>query len=238
MNRQTVRFEPNQPVKLALEFPEGVHVHGHYGPQVRFLLVGQRVCYLDLEAAEALRILKLEPGEEFILARRTEPGKKPWWDAEVPGRAKTKGGDATELLPASRDISVTGAARRSEPSGAIRAASPPPPTAGSQKTPPEPVSASNPATLQSVQPTNRTQTAQATQLNQPPRQSGTVSRMPPLKATYAEAFGEILRTIRTGLDDAGEQWSDHCVQAMASTMFIQAAKDGRIRFVVEERRVA
>lgn len=37
--RQVIRFEPNQPVTVALEYPDGINVQSQYnGPQVKFSL--------------------------------------------------------------------------------------------------------------------------------------------------------------------------------------------------------
>ena len=59
-----------------------------------------------------------------------------------------------------------------------------------------------------------------------------LTRTPPVKPSYEEAFRECLRIVREGLSDAGEAWSDHSVQAMTSTLFIQAAREGTMRFTV------
>jgi len=221
MNRQVIRFTPNESQTLALEFPEGVNVRSKFGDhEIRFILTENRVIYLEPEAAQAIRILDPAPGELFTLVKRTEPGKRPWWEAE----RIQKGGDAG-------DRTVTEAARRSGAFQAIRAANPPSPTAPTPKIEPSPVSAANPAISEAVQPRIPAQQAHTIP---PPSRGIQLTRTPPLKPSYEEAFRECLRIVREGLHDAGEAWSDHSVQAMTSTLFIQAAREGTMRFTVPQ----
>lgn len=204
MNRQTIRFEPNQGVTVALEFPEGVHVQGRFGPQVRYSLTENRVMYLDPDAAAAIKTLGVKPGEPFRITKRTETGKKPWWDFE---RIRTAGAILGNSGHHGADP-VT----KNEPAPVSAAALAP------KTGQPTPISAVTPPHAA------------------PPRGSG-LTRVPPQRASYGDAFVEILRCIRAGLNETGEQWSDQSVQAMASTMFIQAARDGKMEFRAE-RRVA
>lgn len=208
MNRQTIRFEPNQPVTVALEFPEGVHVNGRFGPQVRFSLTDARVMYLDPDGAQAVATLGVKPGESFRITKRVEPGRKPWWDFE---RIRAAG-----AILGNSSLIGADPVTKNQPT--------PVPAAGTMQ--------------KSAQPG-----AKVSEIDQPaaprkaPPVTGGLTRVPPQRASYGDAFVEILRCIRAGLNETGEQWSDQSVQAMASTMFIQAARDGKVQFGTE-RRVA
>lgn len=201
--RQVIRFEANQPVTVALEFPEGIQVQGRGGPQVRYSLTENRMMYLDPEPARALGLLNVQPGELFTVTKRVQSGKSPWWDF---ARVKTAAAGSTASVPSSTS-------QTSQPA---------------LKMQPSPVSAPNPAILPGVVKRIPPQTTHQTP---PPNGGLQLTKTPPLKPSYEEAFRECLRIVREGLNDAGEAWSDHSVQAMTSTLFIQAAREGTMRFV-------
>ena len=202
MNRQVLKFEPNQPLTVALEFPDGVNVQGFGGPQVKFSLTGLRVLYADPELAQAIRTLGVKPGELFKITKRRESGKSPWWDL---ARVKT----AAAALEASA-VSRTPETPRTSPA--------------TQQTP---VSAPTPVLL----PGDVKRLPPQTTREQPPPAGGMyLTKTHPLKPSYEDAFRECLRIVTAGLQEFGEHWSDHSVQAMTSTLFIQAARDGRLQF--------
>lgn len=214
--RQVIRFESNQPVTVALEYPDGINVVGRSGPQVKFSLTDNRIMYLDPEPARALSVLRVQLGELFSITKRTAPGKSPWWDFER--------------------VNTAGAAAGSWPSEAIHAQNPPNLPARPPESKPTPVSVPTPVVsageVKRIPP-------QSTP-SQPPHPGGIhLTRTPPTKPSYEEAFRECLRIVREGLQDAGEAWSDHSVQAMTSTLFIQAAREGTMRFIApKSERVA
>lgn len=80
--RQILRFDANQPVTVALEFPEGVNVQGQFGPQVKFSLTDNRLMYVDPDVAQAIKTLGVQPGELFTITKRWEKGRRVWWDLE------------------------------------------------------------------------------------------------------------------------------------------------------------
>lgn len=213
MARQTLKFELNVPQTLALEYPEGIHVEGNYGPQVRFILTQNRQIYLDPEAANAIRILKPQPGEEFTLVKRSEPGRRIWWETERP--KFLKGGDPNEQT-------VTGAARPFNPSDNRAASSTPRNTPENE---PSPVSASKSALL----PGDVKRIPPQSVPQPPPHASGLqLTKTPPIKPSYEEAFRECLRIVTNGLLQTGEQWSDGAKQAMVSTLMIQLGRENRL----------
>ena len=202
MNRQILKFEINKPVTVALEFPDGLNVPGNYGPQVKFSLTEQRVMFVPPDVADAIRKLGVLPGERFTVTKRKEPGRAMWWDLE-----KIKERRFNPILD-------------DEP---VRSTAIPP------ETQPARVSPARPALLagevKRIPP-------QPAQISPPPASGMHLAKTPPLKPSYEEAFRECLRIVREGLHDAGEAWSDHSVQAMTSTLFIQAAREGRVQFTV------
>lgn len=199
--RQTIRFELNQPVTVALEFPEGVRVAGHYGPQVKFFLTEERVMYAVPDLADAIRILGVKPEEPFTITKRWETGKKPWWDLE----------------------------RIKSPSKAVENSETPQTTTPPPKNESSPVSATQGAILSAVPDRKTPQKGTHIQASAPPPHSGMhLTRTPPLKPSYEEAFRECLRIVTTGLGDAREQWSDSAKQAMVSTLLIQLGRENRL----------
>ena len=197
MNRQVLKFEPNQPQTVALEFPDGLNVQGFGGPQVKFSLTDQRVLYADPELAQAIRTLGVQPGEVFTITKRRETGKRPWWDLE----------------------------RVKQPSQAVRPVSGPEiphPSVEIQPAHPQPGKTAIPATVPPRKP------AQVEHMDAPPARGVTLTKTPPLKPTYEQAFRESLRIVTEGLREAGEQWSDSAKQAMVSTLMIQLGRENRL----------
>lgn len=91
-----------------------VNVSGFGGPQVKFFLTNSRVMYLDEEPARAIKILNPDVNEVFTLTKRTEKGRKPWWEA-----AKVKTAAAGVQMPQTVEPPPTAAprskTRRSQP---------------------------------------------------------------------------------------------------------------------------
>lgn len=201
--RQTIRFELNQPVTVALESPEGIRVAGHCGPQVKFFLTEERVMYAVPDLADAIRILGVKLGEPFTITKRWESdsGKKPWWDLE----------------------------RVKSPWKPVENSQTPQTPTDTSKTQPNPVSASASGNLSTVPDRKTPQKEPRSPEQLPPPHGGMhLTRTPPLKPSYEEAFRECLRIVTTGLGDAREQWSDSAKQAMVSTLLIQLGRENRL----------
>ena len=205
MSRAIIKFLNNQPITVALEFPEGIHIRGTWGPQVKFSLTDNRLMYCGLDLADAIKTLGVQPGEEFTITKRYEQGRPVWWDLEkrkAPRQSVEKPGPSQTI--------------------------PEPPKAESS-----PIPASATGNLADGPVRKIPQVSPVSIPEQPPQYSGMkLTKTPPLKPSYEEAFRECLRIVREGLHDAGEAWSDHSVQAMTTTLFIQAAREGTMRFTV------
>jgi hypothetical protein len=220
MSRQVLKFETNTPVQVALEYPDGLNVPGQYGPQVKFSLTENRVMFVSSDVAQAIKTLGVQPAEPFTITKRWLRGRRAWWDIE---KVK-KGGDAADsgLVHPGTD---TGAARPSPRPGAIRVALPPNPSAQPPKTEPTPVSAPIPVVssgeVKRIPPHSTLEAP-------PPSRGIQLTRTPPVKPSYEEAFRECLRIVTDGLAGAREQWSDGAKQAMVSTLMIQLGRENRL----------
>src|SRR4051794_10229869 len=81
--RNSVVFENNVPVELALAFPEGKIVPGRYGDPIMHSLdfPVQHVMFLSLGVAQRLNHLDVQPGERFFICKRPKNGTVPArWD--------------------------------------------------------------------------------------------------------------------------------------------------------------
>lgn len=241
--RQTIRFEINQPVTVALESPEGVRVAGHNGPQVKFFLTEERVMYAVPDLADAIRILGVKPGEPFTITKRWESdsGRKPWWDLERvkspwkplehPGTPRTPT-DTPKTQPNPVSASAIGIIRSDSCSLPASDKKNSTPSANAGDVTSNSANASLGSQSQPNQPTpaKRGPTSETHgPVQVPPHSSGMhLTRNPPLKPSYEEAFRECLRIVTTGLGDAREQWSDSAKQAMVSTLLIQLGRENRL----------
>jgi len=71
MAREKVRFETNVPQVVAIDprFPEPKRVEGRYGDQVMVSLTENRIAYLEPEVAEQIETLRIRPGEPFSICK-------------------------------------------------------------------------------------------------------------------------------------------------------------------------
>jgi hypothetical protein len=76
--RDTIQFECNKPVELALKYPTGKIIRN--GQRVMFTTVDERVLFLDLGPAQRINELGLTVGETFFLAKRRD-GRNVEWSA-------------------------------------------------------------------------------------------------------------------------------------------------------------
>lgn len=82
MPREIVRFVPNVPAEVALQFPTGKNVEGQYGPQTMFSLEGNKVMYLDPGPAKMVETLAPQVGEPFMIVKKSTGRReeRPTWD--------------------------------------------------------------------------------------------------------------------------------------------------------------
>jgi hypothetical protein len=117
--RDVVKFEPNKPVEIALQYAAGKVVQGIGGDRVMFSLADGRVMFLDPEPARQVNALGVKPGEPFQVClqwsgKRGEPKQWTAWlsaDAEqrrAQAEARAKGDTWTDTKI------ETGIARRKE----------------------------------------------------------------------------------------------------------------------------
>lgn len=240
--RQILKFEINQPQTVALEFPDGVNVKGTYGPQVKFSLTDNGAMYVTPELAQSIRTLGVLPGEPFVITKCWLKGRGVWWDLEKvkragagailasdlpdspfqppriepanpqPAKRPIPGGDPCSPQPLAKNSSTTSGNAGSSTNGSGES------VPGSQNPP-------NQAIPERRQP--QTATNHLQELH--PRASGMqLTRTPPVKPSYEEAFRECLRIVTAGLAQTGEQWSDGAKQAMVSTLMIQLGRENRL----------
>jgi len=71
MAREKVRFETNVPQVVTIDprFPELKRVEGRYGDQVMVSLTENRIAYLEPEVAEQIETLRIRPGEPFSICK-------------------------------------------------------------------------------------------------------------------------------------------------------------------------
>jgi len=71
-SRKMVRFTPNLPVEIALQYTDGVRIEGRYGDRVKYTLTDDRTMYVDPSVAEQIKELDVQPGEVFQICKRQD----------------------------------------------------------------------------------------------------------------------------------------------------------------------
>ena len=64
-----LRFQPNVPLEVSLESPQGIVVQGRYGDRMMFNLTGGQVMYVPPIVASKIACEGIEPGERFELCK-------------------------------------------------------------------------------------------------------------------------------------------------------------------------
>jgi hypothetical protein len=64
-----VQFEPNVPMEVTLDSPQGVVIQGRYGNRIMFLLTDGRVMYVPPIVAAKIEAERILPGEPFELCK-------------------------------------------------------------------------------------------------------------------------------------------------------------------------
>jgi hypothetical protein len=88
--RDVVKFEPNQPVEVALKYAAGKTVRGIGGDRVMFSLVDGRVMFLDPEPARQVDALGVKPGEPFQVCMNGKRGEPRSWTAWLSADAEQR----------------------------------------------------------------------------------------------------------------------------------------------------
>jgi hypothetical protein len=204
-----LRFSTNIAVEVALRFPEGKQVQSKLeggADQMMYSLTDGRVMYVPLHVGERIRELRIGPGERFSLVKaEVKTGNRRGIEWQV------KRVDPPPEPPAPRPAAPT-APQATKPEGAAA----------------QPVT---PAGVQSQSTNNGEGSAPAI------NGSGTVkaNAAAPSKASFAAAAEEFMVTAIEAARKAEEYAASHnCsirftsedIQGLASTLFIQAAREG------------
>lgn len=211
--REVVKFTPNVPVLAALQYATGRPVTGQYGDQMMFSLTDNRVMYLDPEPAAMLATLNLQVGEEFYITQKWSGRKSERRTWDVYPRVNRY----SDKLDAQLQQSLVQAAGRKAAASSSQAVPADAPARGTGTYGPSPVPAPSP--IQQMQASN--------------------SKPVPVKRQYADAFALFLvdavhATTAAEKAVAAEgmpvKFDATAVQAIATTMFIQAGRDGFIEW--------
>jgi hypothetical protein len=76
--RDTIEFEHNTPVELALKFPTGKIIQARSGQRVMFTTYDERVMFLDLAPAQKVNALGLKVGEKFHICKYRKGNSVEW----------------------------------------------------------------------------------------------------------------------------------------------------------------
>jgi len=211
MPREIVKLIPNVPHEIALKYPQGKLVSGTYGEQMMFSLEDEKIVYLDLEHAQRVAELGVAPGETFLVVKRWtgKKGDKSEFDCWL--------SPSTENVRAQREMQKANATRE-DLQGQLAAS-----IAQAQTRKPPAVSPSQ---------------------GLPDRGNGTYGpvaapapavRQIPTKRQFADAFALFLvdagratraAEIALGADGGSVRFDSRDVAAIATSMFIEAAKQG------------
>jgi len=229
MPTETITFPPNMPITLTLADPDPKAEHYDFDAQQgRFATSDGRTFTLPRQAVIKLNELGVQPGEEIGICKYAtgERGKLPTWAVWLTPKTEQARAEAekrqgiTQQSPASQDKAQAAKPAVAPPieirkGGRKKRASPDQARlfdrgTGTYGPAPQPVSI--------------------------PLASNGRHRTPPARTHYAAALKQIVEVVTSTLKGSGEQWNDAAKQDLVSTLFIQAAKDGRIVFEFPEER--
>lgn len=77
--RETVEFDLNVPVELALKYPAGKVISTRNGERVMFTTADDRVMFLDLGPAQKINALGANVGEKIVVCRRKNGNAPAEW---------------------------------------------------------------------------------------------------------------------------------------------------------------
>jgi hypothetical protein len=82
--REIVKFPVNTPVEVALRFEGGKRVEGRYGDQVMYSLLDNRVMYVPLYVEQRIQELAIGAGEPLLLCKNeVKDGPRKWIEWSV-----------------------------------------------------------------------------------------------------------------------------------------------------------
>lgn len=215
-NRETVAFDANVPVEIRLRFADGKVVNGMYSDRMMYTTVDDRVFFLDPDVARQIPELKIQPGEPFLICKQrgTGKGRPIYW--------KIWRAPAEESATVAEESSIERDLRHSlsmkSPHGVLVV----------EKDKPQ-AAAPAPATPPPARP--------ATPPPMPHANGNGVAKLPPTKATYGAAMAEFLLIagratrdveVKLGAEGGSVRFDSRDVAALATTMMIQAAREGWI----------
>lgn len=227
MQREKVQLEINRPVTIGLKFSKGLEMPDNgYGPAVLYTTTDDRALFVDPQVAYDIRKLDLAPGETICVVKRKK-GRGPaqicvWLSPDTEKARAELDGELEPPPPAEPPAGLRGPAPKLPPTkfydptaeqleGTLR-------NVAEGRAPAAPRPTPTPAPI-------------AERLNQHPA--------PPIKPTYAEAMAEFLMLagratrsceVQLGADGAAVKFDSRDVAALATTMFIQACRDGFVQF--------
>ena len=104
--KAVVRFSIDTPVEVALRFETGKHVEGRYGDQVMYSLVDDRIMYVPPYVEQRIRELAIGPGELLQLCKlEKKDGNRKWIEWSVKRAPQQPAASANETVAADRVLS-------------------------------------------------------------------------------------------------------------------------------------
>jgi hypothetical protein len=236
--REKIKFEPNVPETVTLQYKEGKTVDGRFGQQVMFSLENNLVMYLDLAVAQKINMLEPAPGESFCICKRWNGDRKQQvrWDVWL--------SPATEKLRAAKEHPGGNYSSPGKPAGFDQAN-----VYARKEPPPSELEQQLQASLDEIQRRNRGETliqrrppaAETAPAIAPPQGTGTngpvaMPRPEPVAAA-APAWAGVLVSKTDALIDAYAACLEHAnqhgnrvkpddVRALLTTVYIAMTKNG------------
>lgn len=97
----TMKFEPNVPVEVALVYGKGKVVEAAFGRRVMFTLVGGKTMFLDVGTADKIERLSVKPRQPFFVCKYQEKrGELDRWRVWLPGQESGEQPDGAFSVPA------------------------------------------------------------------------------------------------------------------------------------------
>ena len=191
-----LKFAPNEPIEIALRFPEGKLVEGRYGDQTMYSLSvpPDHVLYLDNDVAARLNVLEPRKNEPIWACKRWTGKKtdKPQWDFwRDPEQPRKPQPEARVAPPA-----------------------------------PAPAAATQPDNYDNTPSISNGHANGNGYSNGHNGHAAARIALPPTKIPMNVAVIEAVRMVQVAMKETGEQWSDQSRQDFASTILIQICREG------------
>ncbi len=233
MPREIVKFEPNVPMTVTLQYAEGRIVEGRFGEQVMFSLHGNQMMYLDMGVAEKINALEPAAGESVTICKtwNRQRTQRPRWDVSL--SINTEKTRAAHEAPRARFTSPA-----DEPPDAWPDA-PAVPHPADIPIPAQRASAVHPVMAQAMAPFAPPPAPQGTGTNGPARMPQQQPAAVPIKPSYQQAMTAYLiiagraataaeKTL--GPEGSSVRFDSRDIAALATTLMIQAMRDGRMQW--------